>query len=655
MTIHRARCAWLIAGFLCSNAWLARAQGTDRPPVADLTLEQLARVEVSTVFGASRYLQRVTDAPSAVTIITHDEIERFGYQTLAEVLRGVRGFYVTNDRNYSYIGVRGFNRPGDYNSRVLLLIDGHRMNETIYDSTYYGAEFPLDISLIERVEVVRGPGSSLYGTSAFFAVINVVTKKAAALRSPQASVQAGSLAMGKGQAAYARETDSGTAFVLGGSAFTTHGDSHFTVPGLGTAVDMDTEDSWNAFASAAHGKWTIQGLAASRDKRIPTGAFGVVLDDRRSETRDARAYAEVAYDGTWRGTGILWRGSVDHYGYKGGYVFEYTPGTRTFFKDSADADWWSTDVMLTRRVARRHFLTGGAEFRDNLRQNQLGYDVEPYAVSIDDRRSSTVGALYIQDELTLSQYLTISGGLRYDANSSSTGSTNARIAAIVKPIPQASLKILHGTAFRAPNPYELYYFPNANGIRPERIRTTEVIWEQYAQRRFRASISGFLYRARDLISQVADPAGAGFLFANVDEAKAVGLELEAEYAWRNMHMLGSYTFEDVRSHPDDRRLSNSPRHLSRVRVTGPIVPRTVFFGAEALYTGDRETLQGNVAAGALLGNLTITTREFNRATMSIGIGNLFNRAYADPGAEEHPSDVIAQQGRRFHAKLSWRF
>src|SRR6266699_2834590 len=77
-----------------------------------------------------------------------------------------------------FCGVRGVNRPETYNSRVLLLIDGLRTNNNVYEQAMLGTEFPLDVDLIERVEIVRGPSSSLYGTSAFFAVINVITRKA---------------------------------------------------------------------------------------------------------------------------------------------------------------------------------------------------------------------------------------------------------------------------------------------------------------------------------------------------------------------------------------------------------------------------------------------------------------------------------------------
>ena len=70
------------------------------------------RIEVQRVFGAAERLQPVTEAPSSVTIVTSDQIARYGYRTLADILRSVRGFYVSNDRNYSYLGVRGFARPG---------------------------------------------------------------------------------------------------------------------------------------------------------------------------------------------------------------------------------------------------------------------------------------------------------------------------------------------------------------------------------------------------------------------------------------------------------------------------------------------------------------------------------------------------------------
>src|SRR6185503_2026427 len=110
-----------------------------------------------------------------------------------DILRGVRGMYVTDDRNFSLIGTRGFATPGDYNSRILLLVNGHRMNDNVFGQAQIGAEFGLDPATFERVEVIRGPAASIYGDSAFFAVVKVITKRGAALGGHSITLEAGTL------------------------------------------------------------------------------------------------------------------------------------------------------------------------------------------------------------------------------------------------------------------------------------------------------------------------------------------------------------------------------------------------------------------------------------------------------------------------------
>ena len=84
--------------------------------------ERLLFADIPSVYSASKYEQKVTEAPSRVSIVTAEEIQRYGYQTLADILRSLPGFYTTNDRNYGYVGVGGFGIPGDYDSRLLLLV-----------------------------------------------------------------------------------------------------------------------------------------------------------------------------------------------------------------------------------------------------------------------------------------------------------------------------------------------------------------------------------------------------------------------------------------------------------------------------------------------------------------------------------------------------
>jgi outer membrane receptor protein involved in Fe transport len=155
-------------------------------------------LKVQSVYAASKHEQKISEAPASVTVVDSDEIEKYGYKSFADILRSVRGLYVTYDRNYSYLGIRGFNRPGDYNSRVLVLVNGHGVNENVFDSALLGHEFPLDVDLIDRVEVIRGPSSSIYGNNAFFGVINVITKKGLDYQGAKSPPPAGASAATRG-------------------------------------------------------------------------------------------------------------------------------------------------------------------------------------------------------------------------------------------------------------------------------------------------------------------------------------------------------------------------------------------------------------------------------------------------------------------------
>ncbi len=103
--------------------------------MAALSLEELLNVKV---YSASKYEQNAAEAPSSISVITADEIRKRGYRTLQEALQSVTGFYVQNHGSYSTLGVRGFAPPGDSNGRILLLVNGHAINNNIDDSAPLG-------------------------------------------------------------------------------------------------------------------------------------------------------------------------------------------------------------------------------------------------------------------------------------------------------------------------------------------------------------------------------------------------------------------------------------------------------------------------------------------------------------------------------------
>ena len=179
MEVMSERHKAVFGGFLAVALALGPSLGAQEPAVsvAEISLDSLLNLPVS---SASRYAQTTKEAAASVTIISSEEIASFGYRTLFEVLTTVRGFYGSNDRNYSYLGLRGFSRPTDYNNRILLMLDGHVVNENHFAAFYPGLALGLQMEDVERIEVVRGPSSSVYGASAVLGIINVITRMATA-------------------------------------------------------------------------------------------------------------------------------------------------------------------------------------------------------------------------------------------------------------------------------------------------------------------------------------------------------------------------------------------------------------------------------------------------------------------------------------------
>ncbi len=264
----------LFSAFMSAMSWA----NEKTPDITELSVEDLMEVTIETV---SKFEQRVIEAPASVSIVTSEEIKKYGYRNLADLLRGVRGFFVNYDRAYHYLGIRGFSRGGDYNTRFLLLIDGHRINETIYDTATIGNELPLDIDLIDRVEVIRGPGSSLYGANAFFGIINIITRKGGDLKGFEASGEAGSFYTYKGRLSYGNKFEKGLEVLVSGSLYDSQGDQKLyygeydsPATNFGIAKDCDDEGYGSFFGKASFYDFTLEGAYQQTEERGSNGELG---------------------------------------------------------------------------------------------------------------------------------------------------------------------------------------------------------------------------------------------------------------------------------------------------------------------------------------------------------------------------------------------
>ncbi len=633
--------------------------------LGDLSLEALGNVQV---YSASRHLQNESEAPSSVSVITRDEIQKYGYRTLADILRGVRGFDITYDRSYSYVGVRGINRPDVFNSRVLILIDGHRINNNIYEQGVIGTEFPLDVDLIERVEIIRGPSSSLYGASAFFAVINVFTRPPEDVNGGELSFEPASFGTYNGRASYGGRVK-GIGVVLSGDFYDSQGETlfypEFNSPSTnyGVARNADYETYQHFLAKFSYRGFTMEGIYGGRTKGIPTASYNTIFDTPHSWTFDSQRHIDLSYQRSLgKGWDLSARSAVARDLYDGEYLYPATDpgGPDVVNYDLTRGTWWSGEVKLHRSWERNN-LTFGSEFQENLQQDQGNYDIVPRVSYVSSRPPrSSIWALYGQDELTLTRVLSLSAGLRYDHYTTFGGTANPRLGLIYHPYSSTAVKLIYGSAFRAPSAFELYYYAPgyvpALGLKPETIRSYELAVEQALGHRFHATSSVYRNQISDLITEVADSGGL-LVFQNGGSAHVTGFESEVDGRFSGeLEGRLSYSYDTTGNPTEGLQLTNSPRHLAKASLTVPLMRQKLFAGLEGQYNGPRPTLAEHAAASYQVFNATLLANLLNgHMELSFSAYNVLNKNYGDPAPVGFTQSEIEQGGRSVRAKVTVRF
>jgi outer membrane receptor for ferrienterochelin and colicins len=637
----------------------------------DLGLEELMRIDAGRVFGAIERIQPVTEAPASVSFVTAEEIARHGYRTLAEILRGVRGMYITNDRNFSLMGARGFAKPGDYNSRILLLVNGHRVNDNIFGQAEIGAEFGIDPEMFERVEIIRGPASSLYGDSAFFAVVNVITKSGASLEGASIAIEAGNLGTVLTRVSAGQRLASGVEVAASAVYEQSAGVQRLYFPAFdapetnnGIADGLDGERLAQFYGQVRARNLTFTSAYGQRQRDVPTASFGTLFNEQRApeQTTDRHTLVDVEYGRSYgERTRLTLRGSLDQFSYDGTYPFAHPDrqGEAMIATNTVLGTSWTAESRVTRTLRGRQTLTAGAELIHNVHQDQESHYIDPPLLLLDVNRSSLQSAAYLQDEIRIGRHVIATGGLRYDQYESFSRVT-PRVALIAMPSFNQSFKYLYGQAFRAPNAYELnevYFGDGVRTLRPESIDTHEFVWERYTNDWLRTSASTYWYRANRLITLVPDP--STFLattFVNAGQVQATGLELEAQMRLRGgLVGLASYALQRATDLTTDQTLVNSPAQIAKLRMSIPGPFDRSFVSAEVLSMSSRRTIAGATLKPAATVSVTTVIPMGNAFELNGGAENLFDLQYADPASDQHRQDVIPQNGRTLRVGLRWKF
>jgi outer membrane receptor protein involved in Fe transport len=642
------------------------------------SLDARLRYQQPRIAAAQKYLTTEQDAPASVTIIESDEIRAFGWTSLAEALRSVRGLYVSSDRDYESLGVRGFSTPGTYNNRVLVLFDGHVTNDVAVGQGFIGHDFSPDLSGVERIEVVRGPGSVTYGSAAFFAVVNVVHRDPQEGKHASAGGYLGTPGENAGFASASASNGDGTFFTIRGSGLLQSGEPVFIEPGgrsPAIARDLDGERVLHADVRARLANdLSLVASFNQRKKTIPTAPFNTIFGQDGTYTRDQRGFIELAYGHTFEsGFGLDARAAYDMTRYFGSWQYQGSDGSIQPGNDTNDSDWVSGEVRfrLPEVASNRVFFGTDAQYR--FRQKLTSYTPDPdprFAFTFSKDLSERVVSAYAGDDLRLHKRAQLSAAVRLDHHVDSFGLVlNPRVALLLQPYDDGRTKLLFGRAFRAPTVYERFFNDNGStqkqavDLSPERVTTAEI--EHTHQLTDEVSITGAGYWSRiDSLIRAQLVEGDAVQFRN-ERGIVHSAGVEGEVRWRpGRSALFSIWYGFNRSaDASGTILANSPQHTGAVRLLYPVVPEVLSFATELSYGSARYTVSDERNPAQLVGEAIFwnvgLSGEYAKWRVRYGahVFNALDQRPALPAGPEipFPGHAVPQLGRALRLSLAATF
>lgn len=683
-----------------SHAWAQPASEED----------ELAQVygdkrTVSIATGAPQALRR---APAVATVITAQDIAAMGATGIDEVLESVPGIHVSrsNNTNAPLYLIRGIH--SEFNAQTLMLLNGVPLTTLFVGNRGLGwGDMPVEN--IARIEIIRGPGSALYGADAFSGVINVITKARADVDGTEIGARIGSFksrdawwqygaALGRydvsaylrvGQTDGQRETITADQQTLLDAAFGTRAS---LAPGpINTgfkALDANVEVSREKLRLRASYKLrddlqTGAGVAGALD---PVGRYRI-----ERATADF-AWTDVDLGGDWRGT---FTASYLHYAQTFNVPLQlFPPGAfgGSFPKGMLGApSTWEHQLRLAAVAAydgiKGHTLRLGAghDDLDMYRTRELknfsiipsgpavGLPVPlpsgqleevPASASFSEPHRRTVNYVYLQDEWLLAKDWTLTAGLRQDRYSDFGTTTNPRAALVWDAHLDLTVKVLYGRAFRAPAFTEQYSINNPvirgnAALRPETISTWETAFAWQARADTQLNLSLFRYDMKDII-RTTDAGGGTAQFNNVGAQHGQGLELEAQWdATRKLRLAGNLALQRSVEDLTGTDAGYAPRRHAQVRADWSFTNGWLL-SSQVNHVAQRLRAVGDARAPIpdyTTADLTLRTAAGKAGwDLALSVRNLFNADAREPSLAPGlalPGDIPLAR-RSLYAQLVYR-
>jgi iron complex outermembrane receptor protein len=697
--------SWLFLSLLNPSVLLAaetegqNTNNTGRGEQEELLMffEEEALVSIATL-----HPNRTGEAPAIISVITAEQIKYMGARNLADVLVTVPGIGILTSNAWSRdeIEVRGIEtRQSD---KVLVLVDGHRLNDPFFGgATTVTDDFPL--ANVKQIEIIRGPGSALYGANAFVAVINIISKKAEEIDGMQLSLGMGSFQTTRYNIMFGKILESGLKLSGNLNYFKTDGQKHLVEDDALTQLNKTSEapgftNNWRErsdfllnldyedigfmarFINKEHGALVGARDQLSDDEIMKFNAFDSELRLKHAITKQIEISNKIYYD--------LF--DID-------FLFETAPeGTSTpggtftngaIVKSTATEQTVGDDLHLDIELFKGNLLTTGVVYEYISQSNvttEANYDPSlPFAPSapvdfqdftedanFNRNTDRTVVALYAQDDWRLIDQVSLTAGVRYDSYDDVGESVNPRGGLVFSPLPDMDLKFLYGEAFRVPNFEELYNQNNAavhgdEDLDPEKLRTIEAGLEYRYEQRLRLTANYFHTEIEDLIVLGPDPTGEAILrFQNLDDARIDGVESEIRANFSTGHYAYiNYSYQRAVKVKTKQRLPNTPMHRGNLGLNLALgkyvnIQPHLFLSAERVRAkGDTRDPDGEYA----LVNLAAIIKNFYKTLeVRANVHNLLDREYDNPastvklGKPTLPGDY-PRNGIDFFVEASYKF
>jgi outer membrane receptor protein involved in Fe transport len=701
----------LFAGVAHADPPAAAVDVADLPPLPVASEEPsssavvLAASEASedVVVGAAKREQSLGNVASAVTVVSGDRIKRFGYRTVGEAVAGVAGVYLDDNRIVQTVGIRGLNVLGDFNTRILVLVDGATVNEAWGSFAGVGYDTFISIEDVARIEVIRGPVSSLYGANAFFGIINIVTRSAA--ETPRAWGRVGVNSV-NGVVTSAGFASGDVHRQLRGTVqlMDRFGDTS-DVPGVGNNL---SGDGGGQVAGSLVGSYqgSFAQVRAYRTRR--DDPFAPYSADTSASTPYSEYDTQVLVEGghtrelTKRLT-VAVRGYANFYEYYDHYIQSGAPP----WNDYGDGKTYGVEARGRYEIVPDKLgLTAGSEVSYYQTQSHSYQQTANNDGTPDPMADTTVQndfnieGVYAEMDGQPTDWLGFTAGVRYDRNSVIDTHVSPRAALFIAKPEKYGVKLLYAEGFRNPSAYEAFFhddvvFAKPVGLTAETIRSFEgVLWAK-PMPGLSLRASGFSWDARGIIEQLPDAMDMTLLqFQNAGRFFSDGVEAEGSYrdasGWYGFGGLayshvgcencGAYVADPTKTGLQFGTVPDAPALTGSLGISTPKLWGRAHVSTELLYVGVRSTrpdtdAMGNLVASAdapqwLGWNWTVYLPNVNGFDVTAGVRNVlgtrehvvapgdYDRTVTDPVTMMSTTTLVPYvpgEGREIYVKVGYSY